>query len=73
MAALYKFKIEHIAVHGPDNHMRLTSLHATGLIDMFDYGVAHRGASLRFSQKYIDNGCRIYLEDCRPNPQGNPC
>jgi glutamine synthetase len=53
--------------------MRLTSLHATGPIDMFDYGVAHRGASLRFSQKYIDNGCRIHLEDCRPNPQGDPC
>ena len=74
MAALYKFKIEHIAVHGPDNDLRLTSLHATGLIDMFDYGVAHRGASLRFSQKYIDKGCRIYyLEGCRPNPQGDPC
>ena len=53
MAALYKFKIEHIAVYGPDNHMRLTSLHATGPIDMFDYGVAHRGASLRISQKHI--------------------
>jgi len=24
-------------------------------------------------QKYIDNGCRIYLEDRRPNPQGDPC
>jgi len=73
MAALYKFKIEHIAVYGPDNHMRLTGLQAMGSIDMFDYGVAHRGASLRISQKYIDNGCRIYLEDRRPNPQGDAC
>jgi len=73
MAALYKFKIEHIAVYGPDHHMRLTSLQAKGPIDMFDYGVAHRGASLRISQKYIDNGCRIYLEDRRPNPQRDPC
>jgi len=36
---------------GPDNHMRLTCLQATGSIDMFDYGVVHRGASLRISQK----------------------
>jgi glutamine synthetase len=72
MAAFDKFKNEHIAVYGPDNHLRLTGLHETQSIDKFNYGVANRGASLRVSQKFIDNGYRGYLEDRRPNSQGDP-
>jgi glutamine synthetase len=59
-------------VYGPDNHLRLTGLHETQSIDKFNYGVANRGASLRVSQKFIDNGYRGYLEDRRPNSQGDP-
>ena len=45
MAAFDKNQNEHIAVYGPDNHMRLTGLHETASIDKFSYGVADRGAS----------------------------
>jgi glutamine synthetase len=72
MAAFDKYKNEHIAVYGPDNHLRLTGLHETQSIDKFNYGVANRGASLRVSQKFIDDGYRGYLEDRRPNSQGDP-
>jgi len=40
MAAFDKYKNEHIAVYGPDNHLRLTGLHETQSIDKFNYGVA---------------------------------
>jgi glutamine synthetase len=45
MAAFDKYKNEHIAVYGPDNHLRLTGLHETQSIDKFNYGMANRGAS----------------------------
>ncbi len=38
MAEFDKAKMEHIAVYGPDNHMRLTGLHETQAIDKFSYG-----------------------------------
>ena len=47
MAAFAEHVEEHIAVYGPDNHMRLTGLHETQSIDKFTYGVADRGASIR--------------------------
>jgi glutamine synthetase len=72
MAAFDKYKNEHIAVYGPDNHLRLTGLHETQSIDKFNWGIANRGASLRVSQKFIDNGYRGYLEDRRPNSQADP-
>ena len=52
--------------------MRLTGLHETQSIDKFNYGVANRGASLRISQKFIDNGYKGYCEDRRPNSQADP-
>ena len=52
--------------------MRLTGLHETQSIDKFNYGVANRGASLRVSQKFIDNGYRGYLEDRRPSFRATP-
>ena len=63
---------DHIEVYGPDNHLRLTGLHETQSIDTFSYGVADRGASIRVPHSFVDNGYRGYLEDRRPNSQGDP-
>jgi len=38
MSAFDEHKEAHIAVYGPDNHMRLTGLHETQAIDKFNYG-----------------------------------
>jgi glutamine synthetase len=72
MAAFDKYKNEHIAVYGPDNHMRLTGLHETQSIDKFNWGVANRGASIRVPNSFIPAGYKGYLEDRRPNSQGDP-
>jgi len=72
MAAFDKYKDEHIAVYGPDNHMRLTGLHETQSIDKFNYGLADRGASIRIPHSFKNNDYKGYLEDRRPNSQGNP-
>ena len=72
MAAFDKYKNEHIAVYGPDNHMRLTGLHETQSIDKFNYGLANRGASVRVPHSFVNNGYKGYLEDRRPNSQGDP-
>jgi glutamine synthetase len=72
MAAFDKYKNEHIAVYGPDNHLRLTGLHETQSIDKFNYGVANRGASVRVPHSFVNHGYRGYLEDRRPNSQGDP-
>ncbi len=72
MAAFDEAKDDHIAVYGPDNHMRLTGLHETQSIDKFNYGVANRGASVRVPHSFVKNGYRGYLEDRRPNSLGDP-
>jgi glutamine synthetase len=72
MAAFDKYKNEHILVYGPDNHMRLTGLHETQAIDKFNYGVSNRGASIRLPHSMPKNGYKGYLEDRRPNSQGDP-
>ena len=72
MAAFDKYKNEHIAVYGPDNHLRLTGLHETQSIDKFNYGVANRGASIRVPHSFVNNDYKGYLEDRRPNSQGDP-
>jgi glutamine synthetase len=72
MAAFDKYKNEHIAVYGPDNHLRLTGLHETQSIDKFNYGVANRGASVRVPHSFVNHGYKGYLEDRRPNSQGDP-
>ncbi len=73
MAAFDKYKEEHIAVYGPDNHLRLTGLHETQSIDKFSYGVADRGASIRVPHSFVADGkYQGYLEDRRPNSQGDP-
>jgi glutamine synthetase len=72
MAAFDKYKNEHIAVYGPDNHLRLTGLHETQALDKFSYGLADRGASIRMPHSFVNNGYKGYLEDRRPNSQGDP-
>jgi glutamine synthetase len=73
MEAFDKYKNEHIAAYGPDNHLRLTGLHETQSIDKFNYGVANRGASIRIPHSFVKNEAyRGYLEDRRPNSQADP-
>jgi glutamine synthetase len=72
MSAFDKYKNEHIAVYGPDNHLRLTGLHETQSIDKFNYGIANRGASIRVPHAFVENDYKGYLEDRRPNSQGDP-
>ena len=72
MAAFKDNVAAHIAVYGPDNHLRLTGLHETQAIDKFSYGLSDRGASVRMPVNFIKNGYKGYLEDRRPNSQGDP-
>jgi len=72
MKAFEKNRADHIAVYGPDNHLRLTGLHETQSIDKFNHGVADRGASIRVPHSFVQDGYRGYLEDRRPNSLGDP-
>lgn len=72
MDAFEKNRDEHIAAYGPDNHLRLTGLHETQSIDKFSWGVADRGASIRVPHGFVKNDYKGYLEDRRPNSQGDP-
>ena len=72
MAAFEKYRDEHIAAYGPDNHLRLTGLHETQSIDKFNYGVANRGASIRIPHSFMNDNYKGYLEDRRPNSQADP-
>jgi glutamine synthetase len=63
---------QHIAVYGPDNHLRLTGLHETQSIDKFSYGLSDRGASVRLPVNFIKHGYKGYLEDRRPNSEADP-
>ena len=72
MAAFEKNRMAHIAVYGPDNQLRLTGLHETAAIDSFSYGLADRGASIRIPHSFMESDYKGYLEDRRPNSQGDP-
>ena len=72
MGAFEKNREEHIAAYGPDNHLRLTGLHETQSIDKFSWGIADRGASIRVPHSFKNDGWKGYLEDRRPNSQGDP-
>jgi len=72
MKAFSETIADHIAVYGPDNHLRLTGLHETQAIDKFNYGLSDRGASVRLPVNFIKNGYKGYLEDRRPNAEGDP-
>ncbi|MCK0207618.1 glutamine synthetase beta-grasp domain-containing protein [Starkeya koreensis] len=72
MAAFGKNWKEHIDVYGPDNDKRLTGKHETAPWNKFSYGVADRGASIRVPHSFVKNDYKGYLEDRRPNSQGDP-
>ncbi len=72
MGGFEKNCMEHIAVYGPDNDQRLTGLHETQSIDKFSWGIADRGASIRVPHSFANNDWKGYLEDRRPNSQGDP-
>jgi glutamine synthetase len=72
MAAFEKNLMDHIAVYGPDNDKRLTGKHETAPWNAFSYGVADRGASVRVPHSFMKNDYKGYLEDRRPNSQGDP-
>ncbi len=72
MKAFEKTANEHIAVYGPDNHLRLTGLHETQSIDKFNFGLANRGASIRMPHSFVNNGYKGYVEDRRPNSAADP-
>ncbi len=72
MAKFDEYRDEHIAAYGPDNDQRLTGTHETQSIDKFSYGIADRGASIRVPHAFANNGYKGYLEDRRPNSQGDP-
>jgi glutamine synthetase len=64
--------MDHIKVYGPDNDKRLTGKHETAPWNKFSWGVADRGASIRVPHSFVNNKYKGYLEDRRPNSQGNP-
>jgi glutamine synthetase len=72
MAQFDKNLMDHISVYGPDNDKRLTGKHETAPWNKFSYGVADRGASIRVPHSFIKNDYKGYLEDRRPNSQGDP-
>src|SRR5579859_3862836 len=72
MKAFDKNLMDHIAVYGPDNDKRLTGKHETAPWNKFSYGIADRGASIRVPHSFANNGYKGYLEDRRPNSQGDP-
>jgi glutamine synthetase len=73
MKAFEKNLHDHISVYGPDNDKRLTGKHETAPWNKFSYGVADRGASIRVPHSFVKNDAyRGYLEDRRPNSQGDP-
>jgi len=69
--ALSKKHKEHIAAYGLGNERRLTGKHETASIDMFKYGVADRGASIRIPLGVSLDG-KGYLEDRRPSSNVDP-
>ena len=46
---------ENIAAYGEGNECRLTGKHETAYINMFSWGVANRGASVRVEQRRISS------------------
>jgi len=72
--AIYKLgakHLEHIAVYGEGNDLRLTGKHETASINQFLYGVANRGASIRIGRDTEEDG-KGYFEDRRPASNADP-
>jgi len=63
--------MEHMAIYGTGNELRMTGLHETSSYDKFTYGVADRGASVRIPNIAIQEG-KGYFEDRRPSSNMDP-
>src|ERR1700745_2971246 len=72
MEAFMDARQDHIAVYGPDNHLRLTGKHETQSIDKFSYGVSDRGASLRIPLGAVQKGWKGWREYRPPNSAADP-
>jgi len=68
---LSKKHLEHIAVYGEHNTLRLTGKHETAPITEFRSGVADRGASIRIPTQCAVEG-KGYFEDRRPASNIDP-
>lgn len=62
---------EHLEVYGDGNERRLTGKHEAPPMDIFSYGIADRGASVRIPRDTDRNRCG-YLEDRRPASNMDP-
>merc|ERR1712228_934765 len=62
---------KHMAAYGKGNEDRLTGKHETAKYDVFKYGVADRGASIRIPRQTELDG-KGYLEDRRPAANCDP-
>jgi glutamine synthetase len=58
--------MEHIAVYGDDNDLRLTGAHETGHIGTFSSGVANRGASIRIPRSVAQTKKGYFEDRCVP-------
>ena len=63
---------DHIENYGNDNHLRLTGKHETQHIDVFSWGVADRGASIRVPTEVEQRNWKGYIEDRRPASNCDP-
>ncbi|KAL7409408.1 putative GLN1-glutamate--ammonia ligase [Mrakia frigida] len=73
-AAIAKLEVkhmDHIALYGTDNELRLSGKHETAHISAFSWGVADRGASIRIPRHVAAQGYG-YLEDRRPASNIDP-
>lgn len=68
---LRQYHMEHIAVYGAENHLRLTGSHETCPIYEFRVGASDRGASVRIPMATVNAG-KGYLEDRRPAANSDP-
>ena len=62
---------EHMKVYGQNNHLRMTGKHETASYDIFSYGIANRGASIRIPRETEKNK-KGYFEDRRPASNMDP-
>jgi len=74
MACMNKLEathLEHIAVYGENNYLRLTGLHETSSMTKFTWGIGTRNTSVRIPNETAKNGCG-YFEDRRPAANIDP-
>ncbi|MBT3950667.1 MAG: glutamine synthetase [Candidatus Marinimicrobia bacterium] len=68
---LSKKHVEHMTVYGKDNELRMTGEYETASYNVFTWGVADRGASIRIGNDNFKNK-KGYFEDRRPGSNCDP-